>query len=140
MNRDELPSSIWLIDVGDEIVWCDTDRPSDEINLDDSERYVKARLMQEEIARASENEKYLEGLNYRLNEQIQQLQAENEALKAERHNHLACLSDISDMCIGQIAMGFDLDSHHIGELIYKTTGLTSPELAGEARRKPQDKE
>jgi hypothetical protein len=36
--------------------------------------------MQEEIDRLTKSESHLEGLNYRLNEQIQQLQAEVEAL------------------------------------------------------------
>jgi len=44
-------------------------------------------------------------------------------------NALLCvLSDISGMCVGEIAMGYRLDAQAIGEMIYKATGMTQPEL------------
>ena len=49
------------------------------------------------------------------------LAAENKAL-------LGLVSEISQMCIGEIAMGYKLDSQYIGNRIYEVTGLTSPEL------------
>ena len=41
---------------------------------------------------------------------------------------LEALSEISNMCIGEIAMGYKLDACLIGEIIYKATGLTNPQL------------
>ena len=41
---------------------------------------------------------------------------------------LCALADISSMCVGDIAMGYKLDASYIGELIYKATGMTQPEL------------
>lgn len=38
------------------------------------------------------------------------------------------LSEISDMCIGDIAMGYQLDANYIGQLIFEATGKTNPEL------------
>lgn len=38
------------------------------------------------------------------------------------------LTDISNMCIGEIAMGYSLDSQSIGEMIHKATGMTNPQL------------
>ena len=49
------------------------------------------------------------------------LVAQNLALKA-------ALAEISNMCIGEIAMGYKLDAQCIGELIWNATGLTNPEL------------
>ncbi|MDF1830640.1 hypothetical protein [Cycloclasticus pugetii] len=49
------------------------------------------------------------------------INADNDAL-------LFALSDISSMCVGEIAMGYKLDANFIGELIYKATGMTQPEL------------
>ena len=40
----------------------------------------------------------------------------------------AALTDISNMCIGEIAMNYKLDAESIGELIYEATGKTNPEL------------
>ena len=36
------PNIIYLIDMGDEIVWCDDPNPSGEYDADDSVCYVKA--------------------------------------------------------------------------------------------------
>ena len=41
---------------------------------------------------------------------------------------LEVLSEISNMCIGDMAMGYKLDPSTIGEMIYKATGMTNPEL------------
>jgi len=40
----------------------------------------------------------------------------------------AALCEISNMCVGEIAMNYRLDAQCIGEIIYKATGLTNPEL------------
>ena len=51
------------------------------------------------------------------------------------HNKLLdALSRISDMCVGEIAMGMTLDANYIGELIYEATGMNTQELADECRR------
>jgi len=39
------------------------------------------------------------------------------------------LADISNMCIGELAMGYKLDAQAIGEMIYEATGMTTPELS-----------
>lgn len=49
-------------------------------------------------------------------------------LKADKAELLEALTDISNMCIGEISMGYKLDAQSIGESIYKATGLTNPEL------------
>lgn len=41
---------------------------------------------------------------------------------------LDCLSDIQQACIGEIAMGYDLDAEYIGRKISEVTGKTAPEL------------
>lgn len=41
---------------------------------------------------------------------------------------LAALTDISNMCVGEQAMGFKLDSQAVGEVIYSATGLNNLEL------------
>ena len=68
----------------------------------------------------------------RMLEERDELQAENERLKSEQSERgklLAALSDISSMCVGEVAMGARLDAEYIGQLIYSATGLTQPELA-----------
>lgn len=57
----------------------------------------------------------------RLVEQIAQLEADKAEL-------VEALTDISNMCIGEIAMGYRLDAQSIVGSIYKATGLTNPEL------------
>lgn len=47
---------------------------------------------------------------------------------SELHDLLSALTDISNMCVGEIAMSYALDAQHIGELIYSATGMTNPEL------------
>ena len=41
---------------------------------------------------------------------------------------IALLAKISDMCIGEIAMGCKLDANTIGQMIFEVTGKTSEEL------------
>ena len=41
MNENK---NIWLIDLGDEITWCDTPDPSDGIDEDDVTGYVRADI------------------------------------------------------------------------------------------------
>ena len=50
-----------------------------------------------------------------------QLTDENASLRE-------ALTDISNMCVGEIAMGYKLDSQSIGQLIFEATGLTNPEM------------
>lgn len=50
-------------------------------------------------------------------------------LEKERVSLLSCLLDISNECIGEIAMNYKLDAQMIGESIYVATGLSNPELA-----------
>ncbi len=38
------------------------------------------------------------------------------------------VTDISNMCIGDLAMGYKIDAQSIGEDIYRVTGMTNPEL------------
>ena len=52
---------------------------------------------------------------------IKELEAENEKL-------IGALTDISNMCIGEIAMGYTLCANTIGQLIFETTGLNNSEL------------
>lgn len=54
---------------------------------------------------------------------------EGKADSAEQIKKLeAALTDISNMCIGELAMGYRLDAEAIGQLIYEATGKTNPEL------------
>ena len=41
---------------------------------------------------------------------------------------IAALAEISAMCVGELAMGYKLDAQSIGELIYRATGMTQPQL------------
>jgi hypothetical protein len=41
---------------------------------------------------------------------------------------IQALTDISNMCIGKLAMGYSLDAQSIGEMIYESTGMTNPQL------------
>ena len=57
------------------------------------------------------------------------------------HNKLLdALSRISDMCVGEIAMGMTLDANYIGELIYEATGMNTQELADECRRNANEQQ
>ena len=50
------------------------------------------------------------------------------------------LADISNMCIGEIAMGYGLDAQAIGEMIYVATGMTNSNLNTYAETLPQPPE
>lgn len=41
---------------------------------------------------------------------------------------LKCLSEIQNVCIGELAMGYKLDVQSIGQAIYEATGMTEPLL------------
>ena len=45
------------------------------------------------------------------------------------------LCDIQSQCIGEIAMGFNLDSQSIGQSISSVTGMAHPELVKYLERK-----
>ena len=49
-------------------------------------------------------------------------------LEIERVKLISCLSDISNACIGQITMSYNLDAEGIGQSIYAATGMTTPEM------------
>ena len=49
-------------------------------------------------------------------------------MKEEVNKLMEVLTDISSMCIGEIAMGYKLDAQAIGEMIYIATGKTNAEL------------
>ena len=63
-----------------------------------------------------------------INEQFEAKEKELEALRLERNKLLELVSDISQQCIGEIAMGYKLSPESIGNDIYEVTRLTSPEL------------
>jgi len=43
------------------------------------------------------------------------------------------LADISNMCIGDLAMGYRLDAQEVGQMIYEATGMTNTELNKRAK-------
>lgn len=51
-----------------------------------------------------------------------------EVVRAENDKLLSALAAISNMCVGEMAMGYKLDAQCIGQLIYEATGLTNPQL------------
>jgi len=69
----------------------------------------------------------IEGIKI-LSKQLHDIEKENKELKAHLAEHYQVLSDISSMCIGEIAMNYKLDANCIGQEIYELTGLNSPEL------------
>ena len=54
---------------------------------------------------------------------------DNAELEKENKKMLSCLFEISNECIGEIAMSYKLDAQMIGESIYQATGKTNPEIA-----------
>ena len=58
--------------------------------------------------------------------QIKSLQEANTMM-------VCCLADISNMCVGDITMGYKLDAANIGEVIYEVTGLDNPALNEHAK-------
>ena len=78
-------------------------------------------------------------------DELESLEAENqvlrnelEALKASNISNTKVLSAISQMCIGQVTMGYSLDAEYIGRCIYEATGMTSLELEEHANKLEQD--
>ena len=57
-----------------------------------------------------------------------QLRNEINTLEVENLKLIEVLSDISNACIGEIAMNYSLDAQSIGEDIYRATGKTNSEL------------
>ena len=49
-------------------------------------------------------------------------------MNANEFRLLSVLSEISSMCVGELAIGYKLDAQTIGQMIYEATGLTQPEL------------
>lgn len=41
---------------------------------------------------------------------------------------LVTLTEISNLCIGDLTMGYKLDAQAIGEMIGKATGMNNPDL------------
>lgn len=60
--------------------------------------------------------------------QAGKLYMEKCALEDENEKLKDALTEISNMCVGEIALGADLDAAEIGEMIYVATGLTNPQL------------
>ena len=56
------------------------------------------------------------------------LREELAALKAENNRHHEAFCEISNGCIGAIAMSVPLEAESIGLAIYVATGLANPEL------------
>ena len=81
---------------------------------------LKAQIVDDELIFATSIRFYLKGVS-ELNQEISEL-------KAQLVDHYQVLSDISSMCIGEIAMSYTLDATGIGQMIYELTGLNSPEL------------
>ena len=49
-------------------------------------------------------------------------------MEEENRKLIELVTTISNMCIGEVAMGFTLDAEEIGQMIYTATGLTNPQL------------
>jgi len=46
---------------------------------------------------------------------------------------MRALASISNMCVGEITMGYKLDANAVGEMIYKATGMNNFELHDHAK-------
>ena len=57
-----------------------------------------------------------------------ELREELAALKGENNRHYEAFCEISNGCIGAIAMSVPLEAESIGLAIYVATGLANPEL------------
>jgi hypothetical protein len=53
---------------------------------------------------------------------------QDHKMKEEVNKLMEVLTDISSMCIGEIAMGYKLDAQAIGEMIYIATVKSNAEL------------
>ena len=49
-------------------------------------------------------------------------------LESKNAKMLECLCDISNACIAQMAMSYNLDAEDIGQSIYAATGMTNPQI------------
>ena len=63
-------------------------------------------------------------------------EAEIDRLNEKLEKLLGAMADISNMCIGEIAMGYKLDANAIGETIWGATGMTNQELNEYCGRAP----
>lgn len=63
-----------------------------------------------------------------LTETLRLKEEECKQLAQDKDEFLSVLTDISNMCIGEIAMGRSIDAQSVGEMIFAATGLTNPEL------------
>lgn len=61
-------------------------------------------------------------------EQLKDMQANYMKCQAENKKLMGALIEISNMCIGDFVFDKRLDANVIGEIIYKATGLTNPQL------------
>jgi len=86
MMTENLPDKIWLIDMGDEITWCDDPAPGTDMDANDAVGYVKAgeieRLQAELKTANSEKQRNLLLANINL-KQSEALQAENAKLQSD---------------------------------------------------------
>ena len=79
---------------------------------------------------------------FRVNSEVEQelLDRDERIAELESTNNtlLSCMLDISNECVGEIAMGYRLDASSIGNSIYQATGKTNPELATALKEKDSD--
>lgn len=73
------------------------------------------------------DDKYLDKASF-IELERDQLRNELEALKIANDAMIETLSSISTMCIGKIAMGYELDAENIGQMIFASVGMTQPEM------------
>ena len=58
---------------------------------------------------------------------------QHDALVAMNAELIKMASDISQMCVGEITMGYKIDAQSIGEYISSVKGLNSEELVAKAK-------
>lgn len=87
----------------------------------------KAELV-ELVDTQAERIKTKDQLNDGLAKEVISLTEENKQLKQDKAEFLSAMTEISNMCIGEMTMGYKLDAQYIGALIFKATGLTNPQL------------
>jgi hypothetical protein len=63
-----------------------------------------------------------------MEKEICELQDKLTTITKQRDELLECLCDISNMCIGEIAMGHSLDANAIGQMIFDVTCLNNTDL------------
>lgn len=67
------------------------------------------------------------GVDAKQQEEIKEIEQENKKL-------IGVLTGISNMCIGDLAMGYSLDAGSIGNMIYTATLKTNSELNEHMKR------